>query len=326
MKNFNVQNKVNNTKGSKKTVPMIIAAIVTIAGAATMLTGCGSETVPAAATTPTAITTSAAVTSTATATAKVNANAKSDIKPVSAVNNSQNVNTAANVAESANTANSVIASNTGSAVNTANVTPASITNSDNIGVDRETAIANVREQVGSGAQILSCEKGVSPEGFNCWVIKVAPVTNGNGPDSMTYFSGYQFCYCLDSSIHVKYDDGQNPMMNFIGNYTNGRAMMTANCISQTEASIDISWSSSAFETTIWKMSGTVATSNEGVSIWYDNCTKQTFKYTEDGQLISDDIEYENGSGSICFMAADNNAYWYDAVEGAGAGTSFWYYN
>jgi hypothetical protein len=115
-------------------------------------------------------------------------------------------------------------------------------------------------------------------------------------------------------------------MNFIGNYTNGRAMMTVNCISQTEACIDISWGSSAFETTIWKMSGTVSSSSEGVTVTYNNCTKQHFTYTEDGQLISDDIEYENGTGSVDFLAADNNAYWYDAVEGAGAGTSFWYYN
>ena len=37
MRNFNAQNKVNNVKGSKKLAPMIIAAIVTIAGAATLL-------------------------------------------------------------------------------------------------------------------------------------------------------------------------------------------------------------------------------------------------------------------------------------------------
>ena len=178
-----------------------------------------------------------------------------------------------------------------------------------------------------GAQILSCEKGAAPDtGFACWVIEVVPVTKDNGPDKVTYYSGYQFCYPYNNASEATASDGQNPMMNFIGNYTNGRAMMTVNCISQTEACIDISWGSSACETTIWKMSGTVSSSNEGVTVTYSNCTKQHFTYTEDGQLISDDIEYENGTGSVDFLAADNNAYWYDAVEGAGAGTSFWYCN
>lgn len=316
MRNFNAQNKVNNVKGSKKLAPMMIAAIVTIAGAATLLTGCGTDvptsSAPAA---QVAVTTSASTTA-ATTSAK---NAKTENKTTNAVKNEKVEQMAVKAEEKA-------------AENTAanNAAPASNANADNIGIDKATAIANVKELVGTGAQILSCEKGNAPDtGFRCWVIEVAPVTNGNGPEKVTYYSGYQFCYTFerdDADRNATASDGQNPMMNFIGTYTNGRAMMTVNCISQTEACIDISWSSSAFETTIWKMNGTVSSSNEGVSVTYNNCTKQHFKYTEDGQLISDDIEYDNGTGSVDFLAADNNAYWYDAVEGAGAGYSFWYCN
>ena len=306
MRNFNAQNKVNNVKGSKKLAPMMIAAIVTIAGAATLLTGCGTD-VPASS----APAANVAVTTSASTTAASAKNDKAENKTTTAVNNAQAEQTSAKTADTDTTA-------------------ASSANADKIGIDRATAIANVRELVGSGAQILSCEKGAAPDtGFACWVIEVVPVTKDNGPDKVTYYSGYQFCYTFerdDAARNATASDGQNPMMNFIGNYTNGRAMMTANCISMTEASIDITWSSSACETTIWKMSGTVSSSNEGVTVTYSNCTKQHFKYTEDGQLISDDIEYENGTGSVDFLAADNNAYWYDAVEGAGAGTSFWYYN
>ncbi|MBQ3329804.1 MAG: hypothetical protein IJG87_01340 [Ruminococcus sp.] len=66
-------------------------------------------------------------------------------------------------------------------------------------IDEATAIANVRELVGSGAQIISSEKGYTPEGWTAWIIVVAPVTTSDGPETVTYYSGYQFCYRADSA-------------------------------------------------------------------------------------------------------------------------------
>ena len=180
------------------------------------------------------------------------------------------------------------------------------------------AIRIVREQVGSGANIISCTKGTDPNGTNCWVVVVEPVTNGNGPERVTYYTGYGFCY--------KAADGQNPMMNFIGNYTNGRAMMNVSCIGRDQASIRITWSGSAADSAVWTMSGTVQITDEGVSVSYNNCTKEAFKYAADGTIISDTVEYQCGSGSISFLSADNNAYWYDAQENASGGVAFWYSN
>ena len=307
MTNFNSQNKVNNVKGSKKTAPMIIAAIVALAGAAVMLTGCGSD-VPASSLPAdnVAVTTSASTTST-TARAENRTSGTSVVKDIKVEQMAEKVeeNTAENTAPSSNA------------------------KADNIGVDEATAIANVKELVGSGAQIISSTKGTAPDtGFACWVIVVAPVTNGNGPETVTYYSGYQFCYTFenDDARNATASDGQNPMMNFIGTYTNGRAMVTVSCIGNDQASIHISWASSAFVTSVWDMSGKVEIGNEGLSVWYDNCTKQTFQYTNEGQLISDDIEYTNGTGCVEFLSADNNLYWYDTVESAGAGYSFWYCN
>ena len=307
MTNFNSQNKVNNVKGSKKTAPMIIAAIVALAGAAVMLTGCGSD-VPASSLPAdnVAVTTSASTTST-TARAENRTSGTSVVKDIKVEQMAEKVeeNTAENTAPSSNA------------------------KADNIGVDEATAIANVKELVGSGAQIISSTKGTAPDtGFACWVVVAAPVTNGNGPETVTYYSGYQFCYTFenDDARNATASDGQNPMMNFIGTYTNGRAMVTVSCIGNDQASIHISWASSAFVTSVWDMSGKVESGNEGLSVWYDNCTKQTFQYTNDGQLISDDIEYTNGTGCVEFLSADNNLYWYDTVESAGAGYSFWYCN
>ena len=71
--------------------------------------------------------------------------------------------------------------------------------SDNdIDIDEQTAIANVRQQAGTGAQVISCEKGTSPDGAPCWVVVVAPVTASEEAVYDTYYSGYLFCY-RDSS-------------------------------------------------------------------------------------------------------------------------------
>ena len=305
MTNINAQNKENNLKGSRKAAPMIIAAIAALAGAAVMLTGCGTD-VPASSLSANdaAVTTSVSATATMT-TALTTAKAENNTTGTSTVKDT-------NAEEKAGE-------------NTA----ASNAHADNIGVDEATAIANVRAQVGSGAQIISSTKGNAPDtGFACWVVVVAPVTNGTTPETVTYYSGYQFCYPFgnDAAGNAASGDGQNPVMNFIGTYSNGRAVMTVSCIGKDQAAIHISWGGSAFETSVWDMSGKVDCSSEGLAVLYDNCTKQTFRYTEDGQLISDDIEYTNGSGSVEFLSSDNCAYWHDDNGSAGANPVFSFFN
>lgn len=65
-------------------------------------------------------------------------------------------------------------------------------------IDQQTAIANVKQQAGSGAQIISCEKGTSPDGAACYVVVVAPITASEEAVYDTYYSGYQFCYKASS--------------------------------------------------------------------------------------------------------------------------------
>lgn len=188
------------------------------------------------------------------------------------------------------------------------------------------AISNVKIQAGSGAEIISCKKGYAPDGISCWIVVVAPITNGSTPEQVTYYSGYQFCYSDRNDLEpvAAPSDGQNPIMNFIGTYTNGRATMTVSCTGKDQASIYISWSSNVAESSVWTMSGPVTVSNDGVSVTYTNCTKQSFTYSSDGELISSTTDYENGNGSFDFLSSDYNAYWYDAMENAGAGSSFWF--
>ncbi len=66
-------------------------------------------------------------------------------------------------------------------------------------IDHQTAIANVRQQAGTGAQIVDSYKGYSPDGALAWVVTVKPITTGEGADTVIYYSGYQFCYPEQSS-------------------------------------------------------------------------------------------------------------------------------
>ena len=196
-------------------------------------------------------------------------------------------------------------------------------NSESIGIDRETAVSHVKELAGSGANIVSVTEGTSLEGFKCWVVVVEPVTTENGPDRVTYYSGYQFCY---PDNRVQADGQQNPLMNYIGNYSNGRAIMYVSCIGTDQASIVITWSGNAADSSVWTMSGNVTATNEAVTVTYNNCTKESVSYAGDGSNMSNTIEYSDGNGTIEFLAADNKAYWYDSVENASGGVPFSYYN
>ena len=115
---------------------------------------------------------------------------------------------------------------------------------------------------------------------------------------------------------------QNPIMNFIGSYSNGRAIMTVSTKGRNGAEIRISWSGSAFETSVWKMSGTVRVVGDCAIVDYTDCVKETFRYTADGTPLVDAIEYTNGSGSVTFHFLD--AIWDDFQENAAEGTVFSY--
>lgn len=61
-------------------------------------------------------------------------------------------------------------------------------------ISEAQALANVREQAGSGAQIKSSQKGYSPDGAKAWVITVIPITKADGSSTVTYYTNEGFCY------------------------------------------------------------------------------------------------------------------------------------
>ena len=145
----------------KKSLAIIFAALITSATAA-MLTGCGGDNKES---------NSAATTVAATTVAKTTGS------------NGQS----SNANQTQGNQNSQSAESNGS-------DNGSSSQSDDGYIDQQTAIANVKQQAGSGATIISSTKGYAPDGLKAWVIVVQPVTNNDSTDTVTYYSGYQFCY------------------------------------------------------------------------------------------------------------------------------------
>lgn len=301
MKKFKEKNMENNVKSSLKLAPVIAV----LAGAAVILTGCGNS---QGSSTYSGIGGNTAATEAASA-------EETSVAATETAAETSEVTTEASTAD-ASAPVETTADDTSS-------TSASSDEEDNeYGIDQVTAVANVREQVGSGAEILSCTKGKAPDtGADCWVIEVAPITNGSGSEKVTYYSGYLFCYTLENSPVAADGSGQNPMMNYIGNYTNGSATMTVSCIGKDEVSITILKENSE-DAVKWSMSGPVSVGDESITVSYDNCVRNYLEYDDKKQVKCIIAEYENGSGTVEFLFSDNNAYWHDGVAGVYEGSAF----
>ena len=101
---------------------------------------------------------------------------------------------------------------------------------------------------------------------------------------------------------------QNPVMNFIGEYQCGRAHALIECVGYEDASIVIEWGGSASETARWDIYGTL--DPETLTIAYEGCAKSIIVYDEDGEEVSREQEYEDGTGTIIFHD-DGTFTWHD---------------
>ena len=109
-------------------------------------------------------------------------------------------------------------------------------------------------------------------------------------------------------------------MNYVGTYSNGRAIMTVSCKGSDAASVKITWASNVSDTTTWTMSGPVSTIGDCVIVEYTDCTKEHVAYHADGSISVDALEYGYGSGKLTFHF--NSVIWNDYQEGAAAGDVF----
>ena len=91
---------------------------------------------------------------------------------------------------------------------------------------------------------------------------------------------------------------QNPVMNFIGEYQSGRANALVECFGADEAWITIDWGSSAWEIARWIIVGRLDT--ETLTIEYSGVAKTIVTYDDSGEIVSQEPEYEDGTGTITF--------------------------
>ena len=94
------------------------------------------------------------------------------------------------------------------------------------------------------------------------------------------------------------EEGQNPVMNFIGPYAWSRASAMVEAAGSNGARISIDWASSAAEGSRWVMTGELDT--ETLTVKYTDCVKTDYVFGEDGEIESETVQYENGTGTITF--------------------------
>ena len=118
-----------------------------------------------------------------------------------------------------------------------------------------------------------------------------------------------------AAIEVTVEDGQNPLMNFVGPYACERAQVIIEAEGLEGAKATVTWGSSAAESTVWVMEGTF--DGDTLTMTYDKCTKTNLVLKENGDAESEEVVYEDGTGTIVFT--DGNPLtlvWNDEKEHA----------
>ena len=122
------------------------------------------------------------------------------------------------------------------------------------------------------------------------------------------------------------DDGQSALMNFIGKYGSGRCTIEVNTLEGQDgtAEIRVSWSGSANSYSEWKMTGKF--DDDKLTVDYKDCVKKEITMKEDGSVDTENVIYENGTGTFTFKEGKNGLEltWDDKKESAADGMTFTY--
>ncbi|MBR0374163.1 MAG: hypothetical protein IJH91_06530 [Mogibacterium sp.] len=119
------------------------------------------------------------------------------------------------------------------------------------------------------------------------------------------------------------EDGQNPVMNFIGEYACDRAVVLVEAGEGNSATVTVTWGSSAWESSEWVMSGEF--DENTLTIEYRNCVRTDHVYKSDGTVELENVMYEDGGGFIVFSEGDGlSLVWEDDQEHVADGMVFTY--
>ena len=120
------------------------------------------------------------------------------------------------------------------------------------------------------------------------------------------------------------DGGQNPVMNFIGNYACDRAnVMIGATDDKTGTSATVTWGSSAWENSAWTMTGTF--DPETLQFEYHDCVRTDYVYDDNGEVKSQEEVYTGGHGFMTFTEGEPlTLTWQDDQEKVADGMVFEY--
>lgn len=105
------------------------------------------------------------------------------------------------------------------------------------------------------------------------------------------------------------EDGQNPVMNFIGNYQSDRRTMLVEAVGMDEAKVSVHWGSDVMTSSEWTMSGKIVEEGENLVLRYTNGEYATVITDENGNQTRQD-ETSGGTGTVLFKS-DYTIVWTD---------------
>ncbi len=111
-----------------------------------------------------------------------------------------------------------------------------------------------------------------------------------------------FTGCGSKSGGEAEEDGQNPAMNFVGNYVCDRANIFIEADGEDGMLATVTWGSSAWENSTWTMSGTF--DPETLQFEYHDCVKTDYVYEENGDVKSQEEVFTGGHGFMTFTDGD----------------------
>lgn len=108
------------------------------------------------------------------------------------------------------------------------------------------------------------------------------------------------------------EDGQNPVMNFIGPYQHDRCSMLVEAVGMDQAKITVQWSSDAWTHAEWSIIGKVIEEGEDLVLRYTDGAYAVVTTDEDGNETRSD-EKDDSKGSVLFKS-DYTIVWTDYTD------------
>ena len=110
------------------------------------------------------------------------------------------------------------------------------------------------------------------------------------------FALFAACGKTEAPAEPAADDGQNPVMNIIGNYMNDRLSATIEAVGTNGAKISAYWGETARDGFQWELTGTFDDATNRIN--YSDAKKTSVTYTDVDVFEVNEVVFENGKGYI----------------------------